>query len=58
MRDVWSVMDKDMHNIDNGSFNVDNLVERYNGILYKASENSGNVISHVDRSSTLYALCI
>ena len=40
-----------MHNIDNGSFNVDSLVERCNNILYKAAENSGNVINLVDRSN-------
>ena len=40
-----------MHNIDNGSFNVDKLVERCNNILYKAAENSGNVINLVDRSN-------
>ena len=51
VRDVCSVMDEYMHYIANGSFNVDNLVERCNAILYKAAENSGSVISLVDRSS-------
>ena len=47
VRDVCSVIDVYMHTIDNGSFNVDNLVEICNGIVYRAAENSCNVISLV-----------
>ena len=38
-----------MHNNVNGSFNIDNLVERGNRVLYNAAERSGNAINLVDQ---------